>query len=124
MKWGVVPGSNPRSRRVDESGKVPLQAYRRIRNLRDGYVRAPNIGAIPVTSNSSQTTVMSIDGAMFSLRETADGQFIYRCYGWGSETELMATDQAMAADQAVAYSQTHKCVTKAAPAAKKSPKAS
>ena len=46
---------------------------------------------------------------MFSLKETADGEFIYRCHGCGSEVELMATDQAMAADQAIAYSQTHKC---------------
>jgi hypothetical protein len=53
---------------------------------------------------------------MFSLRETADGNFIYRCHGCDSETELMATDQIVAADQAVAYSQTHKC-TPAAPAA-------
>ena len=60
---------------------------------------------------------------MFSLRETADGRFIYRCHGCDSETELMALDQMMAADQAVAYSQTHKCTTVAS-AAKKSSKAS
>ena len=41
---------------------------------------------------------------MFSLKETADGKFIYRCHGCDSETELMALDQMMAADQAVAYS--------------------
>jgi len=61
--------------------------------------------------------------SMFSLKETADGKFIYRCHSCDSETELMALDQMMAADQAVAYSQTHKC-TAAAPAAEKSPKAS
>ena len=60
---------------------------------------------------------------MFSLRETADGKFIYHCHGCGLESELMATDQVMAADQAVAYSQTHKCAL-ASPAAEKTPKAS
>jgi hypothetical protein len=38
---------------------------------------------------------------MFSLRGNADGKFIYHCHGCGSEVELMATDQVMAADQAV-----------------------
>ena len=56
---------------------------------------------------------------MFSLRETVDGKFIYRCHECGMESELMA------ADQAVAFSQSHKCTPKAAPAfAQKPPKAS
>ncbi len=46
---------------------------------------------------------------MFSLRETDDGKFIYRCHACGWEYELMATDQAIAVDQAVAYTQSHKC---------------
>ena len=33
---------------------------------------------------------------MFSLRETDDGRFIYRCHRCGSECELAASDQAMA----------------------------
>jgi hypothetical protein len=45
---------------------------------------------------------------MFSLRETVDGKFIYRCHECGMESELMA------ADQAVAFSQSHKCAPKAA----------
>ena len=46
---------------------------------------------------------------MFSLRETVDGKFIYRCHECGIESELMAKDQAVAADQAVAFSQSHLC---------------
>jgi hypothetical protein len=46
---------------------------------------------------------------MFSLREAEDGKFMYRCHACGWECELMATDQVTAADQAVAYNQTHKC---------------
>jgi hypothetical protein len=61
-----------------------------------------------------QTAFMATGGAsMFSLTETVDGKFIYRCHECGSETELMATDLMMAADQAVAYSQTHKCIPEA-----------
>jgi len=51
---------------------------------------------------------------MFSLRETEDGKFIYRCHACGWECDLTATDQVTAADKAVAYSQSHKCL--AAPA--------
>ena len=62
---------------------------------------------------------------MFSLRETVDGKFIYRCHECGMESELMATDKAIAADQALAFSQSHQCAPKAAPPfAKKPPKAS
>lgn len=62
---------------------------------------------------------------MFSLRETVDGKFIYRCHECGIEYDLMATDTAIAADQALAFSQSHQCAQKAAsPFADKAPKAS
>ena len=62
---------------------------------------------------------------MFSLRETVDGKLIYRCHECGLESELMATDKAIAADQALAFSQSHQCAQKAAsPLANKPPKAS
>ena len=62
---------------------------------------------------------------MFSLRETVDGKFIYRCHECGMESELMATDKGIAANQAIAFSQSYQCAQKAAsPFANKPPKAS
>jgi len=62
---------------------------------------------------------------MFSLRETADGKFIYHCHECGWESELTAKDQIAAAEQAVVHSQSHQCTPKAVPpAAEKPPKAS
>jgi hypothetical protein len=50
---------------------------------------------------------------MFSLRETVDGKFIYRCHECGIESELMSTNKAIAVDQALAFSQSHQCAQKA-----------
>ena len=62
---------------------------------------------------------------MFSLRETEDGNFLYRCHACGWECELMATDRVTAADQAVACNQTHKCVAESSsPSDTQVPKAS
>jgi hypothetical protein len=62
---------------------------------------------------------------MFSLRETEDGKFLYRCHACSWECELMATDQVTAADQAVAYNQTHKCAAESSsPSDTQAPKAS
>jgi len=62
---------------------------------------------------------------MFSLRETADGKFIYRCHECGWEFEFTAKNQVGAAEQAVAYAQSHQCSPNAVPtAAEKPPKAS
>jgi hypothetical protein len=46
---------------------------------------------------------------MFSLRETEEGKFIYRCHACSLEHELRATDKVAAADEAVGCSETHKC---------------
>jgi hypothetical protein len=40
---------------------------------------------------------------MFSLREVADGQFIYHCHGCGWESEPMTTEEA------ISYPRTHVC---------------
>lgn len=62
---------------------------------------------------------------MFSLRETEDGKLMYRCHLCGWECELTATDQVTAADQAVADSQTHKCLAEpSSPSNTQAPKAS
>ena len=52
---------------------------------------------------------------MFSLSETEKGRFIYRCHGcaWGSE--LTATDQIAAADEAITCSKLHNCAPKMDP---------
>ena len=41
---------------------------------------------------------------MFSLREIADGKFIYRCHQCGWESEITTTEQRIATEQAIAYS--------------------
>jgi hypothetical protein len=46
---------------------------------------------------------------VFSLRETDDGAFIYKCHACGWQCELTATDQNTAADQALPCDHTHKC---------------
>jgi hypothetical protein len=61
---------------------------------------------------------------MFSLRETEDGKFIYRCHSCGWECELAAPDQSTAADQAVAFNQTHKCAAEVSGSNTQAPKAS
>ena len=43
---------------------------------------------------------------MFSLREVADDQFIYRCHGCGWESEPMTTEEA------INYPRTHVCQPK------------
>jgi hypothetical protein len=51
---------------------------------------------------------------MFSLRESADGTFIYRCHQCGLESEIGETKPENAAEEAVAYSRLHQCPPKAA----------
>jgi hypothetical protein len=48
---------------------------------------------------------------MFSLREIAEDQFIYRCHGCGWESEPMTTEEA------IAYPRTHVCHPKVSPEA-------
>jgi DNA-directed RNA polymerase subunit RPC12/RpoP len=71
-----------------------------------------------------QTLFSILEKLMFSLRETEDGKFIYRCHRCGWECELMAPGQATAADQAIAYNQTHKCGTQPSSLNTQAPKAS
>ena len=52
---------------------------------------------------------------MVTLRETVDGKFIYRCHECGMESELTARDKVVAADEAIALSQSHQCAPKAVP---------
>ena len=62
---------------------------------------------------------------MFSLREIADGKFIYRCHQCGWESEITTTEQRIATEQAIAYSLSHQCPPKStSPALIESPKAS
>ncbi len=49
---------------------------------------------------------------------------MYRCQTCGWECELMAPDQATAADQAIACNQTHKCGTQPSHLSTQAPKAS
>jgi DNA-directed RNA polymerase subunit RPC12/RpoP len=71
-----------------------------------------------------QTVFSSSGKPMFSLQETEDGKFMYRCHTCGWECELMAPDQAIAADQAIACNQTHKCGTQSSRLNTQAPKAS
>lgn len=45
---------------------------------------------------------------MFSLSQTENGKFTYRCHGCGRESELTATDQVAAADEAITCNEAHK----------------
>lgn len=49
---------------------------------------------------------------MFSLRESDDGKFIYRCHECGLESEIMGPEPANAAEQAIAHAQSHTCAPK------------
>jgi hypothetical protein len=61
---------------------------------------------------------------MFTLRETEDHRFIYRCRACGWECELIATDQVAAADEALECTKTHKCCAEQLPPlATRNPKA-
>jgi hypothetical protein len=71
-----------------------------------------------------QTLFSALEKLMFSLRETEDGKFMYRCHTCGWECELMAPDQATAADQAIASNQTHKCAAQPSRLNTQAPKAS
>jgi hypothetical protein len=46
---------------------------------------------------------------VFSLRETDDGAFIYKCHACGWQCELTAADQNTAPDQALECDEAHKC---------------
>jgi hypothetical protein len=62
---------------------------------------------------------------MFSLREVADGKFIYRCHECGLESEINAPKPENAAEKAVGYCRSHQCPPKPmSPAAIESPQAS
>jgi hypothetical protein len=46
---------------------------------------------------------------MFSLSGTKRGEFTYRCHACGWESELTATDQIAAADEAITCNTIHNC---------------
>ena len=101
----------------------------------------PGINCFTSYSNNTGTQVMSdasgrfvapdVSGSLVKIKSYRDG-YVQPCaavvdvyHDVSVEIELVATDEAIAADRALALSQSHQCAPKAAPPfAKKPPKAS
>jgi hypothetical protein len=126
---GGVAACFPRSG-VNELGRDVLNTRGPLRHIHLGNVRL--VTSVPPTAEPFQSckSECKIQSAfheaklMFSLQETEDGKFIYRCHSCGWECELVAPDKVTAADQAIACSQTHKCVAEVSGSNTQAPKAS